>query len=62
VLGQHAELAVVAAELLEERHELVRAVHHLHHVHQRAQQAAALHLHVHREQVAGLGARPKSVA
>ena len=55
VLGEHTELAVVAAELLEERHELVRAVHHLHDVHQRAQQAAALHLHVHREQVAGLG-------
>ena len=55
VLGEHAELAVVAAELLEERHELVRAVHHLHDVHQRAQQAAALHLHVHREQVAGRG-------
>ena len=55
MLGHHAELAVVPAELLEERHELVRAVHHLHDVHQRAQQAAALHLHVHREQLAGLG-------
>ncbi len=55
VLGEHAELAVVAAELLEERHEVVGLVDHLHDVHQRPEQAAALHLHVHREQVARLG-------
>ena len=53
VLGEHTELAVVAAELLEERHELVGLVDHLHDVHERAQQAAALHLHVDREQARG---------
>ena len=55
VLGEHAELAVVAAELLEERDQLVGPVHHLHHVHERPQQPAALHLHVDGEQVARLG-------
>jgi hypothetical protein len=46
---------VVAAELLEKRHEVVRAIDHLHDVHERAEQPAALHLHVDREQVTGLG-------
>ena len=55
VLGEHPELAVVAAELLQEGHELVGLVHHLHDVHERAQQPAALHLHVHREEVARRG-------
>ena len=54
VLGEHAELAVVAAQLLEERDEVLGLVHHLHDVHERPQQPAALHLHVHREELARL--------
>ena len=57
VLGEHAELAVVAAELLQEGDELVGLVHHLDDVHERPQQPAALHFHVHREEVAGRGGR-----
>ena len=55
MLGEHPELAVVATELLQERDELVGLVHHLHDVHERAQQPAALHFHVHREEVARRG-------
>ena len=55
MLGEHPELAVVATELLQERDELVGLVHHLHDVHERAQQPAALHFHVHGEEVARRG-------
>jgi hypothetical protein len=54
VLRDHPELAVVAPELLQERHQVVGLVDHLDDVDQRPQQAAALHLHVDREQVARL--------
>jgi len=36
VLADHAELAVVTAELAQERDQVVRLVDHLHHVHERA--------------------------
>jgi len=55
VLREDAELAVVAAQLFEERDQVLWLVHHLHDVHEGPQQAAALHLHVDREQVARLG-------
>jgi hypothetical protein len=59
VLGDHAELAVVAAELLQEGLEHVGLVDHLHDVHERAHEAAALHLHVDGEQVPALGRDPE---
>ncbi len=57
VLAEHPELAVVTAELPHERQEVLPLVDHPDDVHERPEQAAALHLHVDREQVAGGGCR-----